>query len=103
MTDCPICQGTGEVVVIVSEPYDPIVRREYRSCICGRARTQAQAARSGVTGNTPLVGREIKRPDLTRYRLRPGRVRLKRSADWDYGDASKAETVDFFKLHGIKR
>jgi hypothetical protein len=86
--------------VVVSHPHDTSGRREPKLCICG----VKPRRRSGVAGNTPLFGNEITDlPDLSMYRLKAGRLRFKPPADFDYGDASTAETISFEDLHGINR
>ena len=97
---CAICNGTGMMRVVRSGPNDTEGRVARRFCICGALPKPQQ----GVSGNTPLEGRELTPPDLSRYRLKAGRFRMKikRHKDYDYSDDAAAETIDFKALHGIR-
>lgn len=100
---CAICNGTGLMRVVRSAPNDLDGSTATRLCICGVIPAPAPTGHRGVAGNMPLEGRESILPDLSRYRLKARRARIKiKGAAADYGDAATAITIDFKTLHGIK-
>lgn len=97
---CPVCNGTGFMVVTVSSPADAVADHARRPCVVG---CQAPAMRrGGVANNTPLKGREVNFIDQIR-RCRISRVRLKgaKRPDDDY-DGPASETIDKRTLFGIE-